>query len=76
MVVFIQVYHGKHLKKTSFLRISLNFSLHLYSTLTAATVREVFSKIFPAMTGIMEGANLSGDLENPGICVVYPSIHE
>ena len=42
-----------------------------YSTLTAATVREVFSKIFPAMTGIMEGANLSGDLENPGIYLLY-----
>ena len=38
------------------------------STLSAASVKQVFSVIFPAMTGIMEGANLSGDLENPGRC--------
>lgn len=38
------------------------------STLSGASVKQVFSVIFPAMTGIMEGANLSGDLENPGRC--------
>ena len=33
---------------------------------TLCDVRHVFSFVFPAVVGMMEGANLSGDLANPG----------
>eukprot|EP00494_Astrolonche_serrata_P031175 UN31444 len=34
----------------------------------------VFSVVLPACTGIMEGANLSGDLENPGYSIPVGTI--
>ncbi|CBK21731.2 uncharacterized protein [Blastocystis hominis] len=55
--------HGGLFTGFSFATFKENF---IPPTLNSSTLRSVFAVIFPAMTGIMEGANLSGDLENPG----------